>query len=133
MRDGIQFGPYSRPDCEVMLMRRQLLPSDLAWQPGMAEWRPIGELVGYVPQVSQTPSPTRPTGTGPAPGVEDDETVGQLVGQMGCGCVLWIGLLILALGGGVIFPVLLILLPIALIGGIIDMVRKIIRLVNRPR
>jgi len=45
--------------------------------------------------------------------------------------LLWIGLLALAIGGGVIFPVLLILLPVAFIGGMIDMIKKLSQLSKR--
>lgn len=110
-------------------MQHQLSHGDLAWRPGMAEWRPLGELVQLAyPEPMQFSAPVSRVPTD-----DDDETVAGLIDQMGCGCLFWIGLLVLAIGGGVIFPVLLILLPIALIGGLIDMVRKIIRLINRPR
>lgn len=112
-----------------MLVRDQLFPGDLAWRPGMAEWRPLGELV----QLDRQAAPQFPMSVSPVAADNDDYTVAGLVGQMGCGCLVWIGLLVLAIGGGVIFPVLLILLPIAVIGGLIDMVRKIIRLAKRSR
>lgn len=133
MRAGVQFGPYVYDECRSMLMRNQLLPSDLAWQPGMANWRPIGELFGAVTQPSQAIAAPVPVVSRPAPVIDDDETIGQVLGQMGVGCLIWIGVLILALGGGVIFPFFLLLLPIALIGGVIDIVKKIIRLANRGK
>lgn len=130
LRAGVQFGPYVYDECRSMLMRNQLLPSDLAWQPGMANWRPIGELFGPGPQSTQAVAAHVPVVRRPADD-HDDESIGQVLGQMGVGCLVWIGVLILALGGGVIFPLLLLLLPIALIGGVIDIVKKIIRLANR--
>lgn len=35
--------------------------------------------------------------------------------------------------GGVAFPLLLLLLPIALIGGAVDLIKKIVRLVKRDQ
>jgi hypothetical protein len=131
MREGVQFGPYPLQDCRVMLMRRQLLPSDLAWQPGMAEWRPIGELFGPAPLPFPPVPPPVAAVSRPLPDIDDDETIGQVLGQMSLGCLMWIGVLLLAVGGGVVFPLLLLLLPFALIGGGMDVVKKIIRLVKR--
>lgn len=37
------------------------------------------------------------------------------------------------LAGGVAFPLLLLLLPIALIGGAVDLIKKIVRLVKRDQ
>lgn len=135
-RSGGRFGPYTLEQCSEMIQSGQLIPGDLAWQLGMAEWRPIGEIIpttflrppmSHPPQqfTQQTPS------MGVAP--EPEESAGQILGQMGCGCLLWIGLLGIAIGGGVIFPVLLVLLPVALIGGIVDLVRKLIRLSRQRR
>lgn len=131
MRGGVQFGPYVYDECRSMLMRSQLLPSDLAWQPGMANWRPIGELFPTAAQPAGFMSASVPVAGHVVRDVDDDESIGQVLGQMGVGCLIWIGVLILALGGGVIFPFLLLLLPIALIGGIIDIFKKIVRLSKR--
>src|SRR5580765_2478478 len=95
MRSGTQYGPYPRSSCGEMLMRQQLLPSDLAWRPGMAEWRPLGELV----QFAQAAAPQFSAPISRVPADDDDDTVAGLIGQMGCGCLVWIGLLLLAIGG----------------------------------
>ena len=73
-------------------------------------------------QLAPTPVPESPV---------RGESVAELVGQMGCGCLLWLGLAALALGGGIIFPFALILLPPALIIGLIDLIRKIIKISKR--
>ncbi|MEP6848439.1 MAG: DUF4339 domain-containing protein [Acidobacteriota bacterium] len=130
-RSGQRFGPYTLRECQEMIETGQLLPSDMAWRHGMPNWLPLSSFVPmnaklYLAPVTVATEPS-PLDRQPS----DEETVAELIGQMGCGCVLWIGLLVLALGGGVIFPLLLILLPIALIGGIVDMVKKIVRLVKR--
>ncbi len=130
LRAGVQFGPYVYDECQSMLMRNQLLPSGLAWRPGMANRRPIGEPFGPGPQPSQTVPIALPVVSHRVDDY-DDESIGQVLGQMGLGCLMWIGVLILALGGGVIFPLLLLFLPIALIGGVVDLVKKVIRLVDR--
>jgi hypothetical protein len=62
-----------------------------------------------------------------------EETVGQVVGQMAVGCLVWLGVLALAIGGGVIFPFLLVLAPIAIIGGAIDLIGKLLRAISHNR
>lgn len=130
-RGGDRFGPYSREQCMQMLARGQVGSGDLACREGMAEWHSLSSVLGY-PPVAIPAAPVQPAISAAAvTAAEDDGTVGQLLGQMGCGCLVWIGVLALAIGGGVVFPFLLVLLPIALIGGLIDMVRKIIRIAKR--
>jgi len=133
-RSGMQIGPFSLKQCAEMLRNGQFLPSDLVWQPGMAEWRPLGEILSIgalaIPASAQ---PANLMVNRPSIIEEPEESIGALLGKMGCGCLLWIGLLILAVGGGVIFPFLLLLLPVAFIGGIFDLVKKISRLSKRNK
>ncbi|MEP7077236.1 MAG: DUF4339 domain-containing protein [Acidobacteriota bacterium] len=130
-RAGQRFGPYSLPECREMIVVRQIVPSDMAWHYGMLDWRPVCEVIpnpNYYPTREIIQPRAIPVST-TLP--DDEETVATILGKMGCGCVVWIGLLVLATAGGVVFPLLLIILPFLLIGGIIDMVKKIIKLVNR--
>jgi hypothetical protein len=120
-----------------MLGAGQLVPMDMAWRQGMPDWRPLGEVL---PINFQPPAPMVPIHPQPVPirqsvvsqvSTVPDESASAILAKMGCGCLLWIALLVLALGGGVIFPVLLILLPVAFIGGLIDMIRKLSQLSKR--
>lgn len=125
-RNGERFGPYTHEQCDQMLTTGQLVQADMAWRNGMPDWRPLGEVFQpvlrmAVPQPMMMP-PRQAIVMAP------QESAGEIVGKMGCGCIVWIGLLALALGGGVVFPVLLIVLPFVVIGGIIDMVKKLSRL-----
>lgn len=130
-RAGKQAGPFTWAECEQMVRDGRLTPLDFAWREGLTTWHPLNELM-------YPAGPMQPVVNGQVTGIATpdqthgpDESIGVVLGQMGCGCLLWIGLLILAVGGGVVFPFLLLLLPIAFIGGVIDMVRKIGRLARR--
>jgi len=120
-----------------MLGAGQLVPMDMAWRQGMPDWRPLGEVlpINFQPAapmvpVQQRPVPVRQSVVSQV-STAPDESAAAIVGKMGCGCLLWIGLLALAIGGGVVFPVLLILLPVAFIGGMIDMIKKLSQLSKR--
>jgi hypothetical protein len=45
-RDGAKLGEFTLEQIRAGLTTGQFRPTDLAWQSGMAEWRPLGELVG---------------------------------------------------------------------------------------
>ena len=50
-RNGQQEGPYELDRVEQALRDGQLSPSDLAWQDGLADWVPLGDLVTPQPPV----------------------------------------------------------------------------------
>jgi hypothetical protein len=45
-RDGAKLGEFTLEQIRAGLTSGQFRPTDLAWQSGMAEWRPLSELVG---------------------------------------------------------------------------------------
>ena len=45
-RDGDQFGPYSPEQVQEYLASGQLLPTDLAWYEGAADWVPVTQVAG---------------------------------------------------------------------------------------
>ena len=45
-RNGEQFGPYSPEQVREYLAAGTLLPSDMGWHEGAADWQPITQLVG---------------------------------------------------------------------------------------
>ena len=45
-RDGEQFGPYSPEQVQEYLAAGQLLPTDLAWYEGAADWVPVTAVAG---------------------------------------------------------------------------------------
>ena len=45
-RDGQQYGPYPQEDIQGHLASGTLLPTDMAWQEGMADWVPLSEFPG---------------------------------------------------------------------------------------
>ncbi len=49
-RTGEQFGPYSEEDLRGYLGSGQVLPDDLAWTEGMADWLPVSHIFPTGPQ-----------------------------------------------------------------------------------
>src|SRR3954464_3125310 len=45
-RDGAKLGEFTLEQVREGLSTGQFRPGDLGWQTGMAEWRPLSELVG---------------------------------------------------------------------------------------
>lgn len=45
-RDGQRYGPYTEEQARAYLEQGQLLPNDLAWKEGMAEWQPLSDVLG---------------------------------------------------------------------------------------
>ena len=45
-RDGQQLGQFSEEELSSGLFDGRYLTTDLAWREGMAEWRPLGEIMG---------------------------------------------------------------------------------------
>jgi len=44
-REGQQFGPYTQEDVQAYLAEGRLLPTDLGWTEGSAEWVPLPQLM----------------------------------------------------------------------------------------
>ncbi len=73
-RENEQFGPYSLEQARTYLASGELLPHDLAWREGAADWAPLAEVVIVTPVVPPLPQlapvparGTRPAGTPSAP------------------------------------------------------------------
>ena len=45
-RNGERYGPYSHEQVNAYLANGTLLPTDLAWHDGMADWVPISQITG---------------------------------------------------------------------------------------
>ena len=45
-RDGQQFGPYSPDQVREYLSTGEILPTDLAWHEGAADWLPVKDVLG---------------------------------------------------------------------------------------
>ena len=56
--NGIQLGPYPIETVHAQLANGSLLPSDLAWYEGMAQWQPLASIPGIVgaPQMLSYPA-----------------------------------------------------------------------------
>jgi hypothetical protein len=127
-KDGQWYGPYTAVTCRDLIGQHRLSPLDHACQLGEALWRPLSEVLAEDERAGgrdASASSPQPGGAAPTP---SPQTAGDLVAQMGCGCVLWIGLIVLATTVGIFFPVLLIVLPILLVGMTVDLVRRFLRI-----
>ena len=59
-RQGTQYGPYPESRVKDMLAEGQLLPTDLAWYEGAADWKPLNEMLGPTPAAAQETPPPPP-------------------------------------------------------------------------
>ena len=129
---GNSFGPYTESQCIQMLKSGLMSPTDLACRHGMNHWLPLTEIMPGAVKVHPNAYGSHPSAlSGVSAFTPAEESVGKVIGQMAFGCFVWLGVLGLAIGGGVIFPFLLILAPIAIIGGAIDLIGKLIRAIRR--
>lgn len=59
-KNGVQLGPVSREELLLKKQGGEILPSDLVWKQGMADWMPlaqVSELAGGVPAVAPSYTP----------------------------------------------------------------------------
>ena len=54
LRDGLQYGPYSRTELQRYLQTGELYPGDLGRSQEVTQWLPVSQLLGTGPP----PSPT---------------------------------------------------------------------------
>ncbi len=57
---GQQYGPVTFQDLKRLADAGQLLPQDLIWKEGMAEWKPASHLQGLFPQTATATPPPLP-------------------------------------------------------------------------
>jgi TM2 domain/GYF domain 2 len=90
-RDGARYGPYSRHDLQCYLADCRLSASDLGWRDGLADWKPLAELLGLPPAPRAGNAPLSPTFTG-APARRSAHSNGHKRGVLAIVCWL-LGLL----------------------------------------
>jgi hypothetical protein len=66
-RDGAKLGEFTLEQIRQGLTTGQFRPTDLGWQTGMGEWRPLSELVGT--PTSASPAVAIPAAAAPASGL----------------------------------------------------------------
>src|SRR5438552_9583448 len=64
-RDGANIGTFSVEEVREGLRTGRFLPTDMAWETGMADWRPLSQVMAEKPAAA-TPAPDR-AGTTPLP------------------------------------------------------------------
>lgn len=62
-REGKQFGPLTETELSKFIELGHLLPTDLVWREGFAEWRPAPSV--FPPKPAAPPSPPRPPAAAP--------------------------------------------------------------------
>lgn len=72
-RDGAKLGEFTLEQIQEGLRTGQFRSTDLGWQPGMADWRPLSELAGTAAPSAAGASPMLPLATA-APGVSAGST-----------------------------------------------------------
>ena len=82
-RGGERYGPYSLEEVNACLANGTLLPTDQAWQDGMAGWVPIGQIRG-VTMAGDPPSPQTPATGAACPQCQAPVEANQVI-CMGCG------------------------------------------------
>ncbi len=65
LRDGKETGPYSEPATQLLLKQGGVAITDLAWQPGMAEWIPLHSVLYPAPAAAVTAPPPPPAAVVP--------------------------------------------------------------------
>jgi hypothetical protein len=56
-RDGAKIGEFSRDEVREGLRTGKFLPTDMAWEEGMPDWRPLGQVVTDEPAGAAAPAP----------------------------------------------------------------------------
>jgi hypothetical protein len=71
-RNGAKIGTFSVEEVREGLRTGRFLPTDMAWEAGMADWRPLSQVMAGKPAAA-TPAPgaTEPAAATPAPGVTE--------------------------------------------------------------
>ena len=60
-KGGQQHGPVSAADLKALAKSGELIPTDMIWKEGMAEWKPAGSLKGlFPPTAAPTPQKAPP-------------------------------------------------------------------------
>ncbi|HWM23215.1 MAG TPA: YIP1 family protein [Chthoniobacterales bacterium] len=56
-RDGAKIGEFSREEIREGLRAGKFLPTDMAWEEGMSDWRPLSQVVTDEPAAAAAPAP----------------------------------------------------------------------------
>jgi hypothetical protein len=62
LHDGKELGPFNEETTQSMLKRGEVLISELAWKPGMAEWIPLHSVLYPAPAATGQRPPPPPRG-----------------------------------------------------------------------
>lgn len=72
-REGQHFGPYSAEEAAAHIASGGLLPTDWACTPGMADWKPLSEVLATLQAPPPVVPPPVPPPVPPQPAVPEPE------------------------------------------------------------
>src|SRR5688572_3685853 len=84
-RDGQQLGQFSEEELRSGLFEGRYLATDVAWAEGMAQWEPLGELMGQ--GVTRVAGPRQLPGASPLSGSAPSRTAGLAIAALVLGIV----------------------------------------------
>jgi hypothetical protein len=97
-KGGQQHSPVSAADLKALAKSGELLPTDMIWKEGMAEWKPAGSLKGLFPDSSgkttRTAPPAIPQVASPSPTQDSLSTIKQAESPVGLAVPVIAGLAI---------------------------------------
>ena len=64
-RSGAKIGSFSKEEIEEGLRTGKFLPTDLAWEEGMVDWRPLAQVMAEKAAASAPAAPSEPAATSP--------------------------------------------------------------------
>lgn len=115
-------GPYAEPSLREWLAQGRVLPTTLAWQPGMQDWTPLSALLGLAP--APPPLPQAAIAPPPYPRAAVDaaaNTIRSIANYEKCSGIVWL-----------IIGILQCLTLIAIIAGVWNIIAGISRIRSVP-
>jgi len=81
LKNRQNLGPFSQDQLRQLAQQGQLLPTDLVWKNGMANWSPANSIPGLLPGRQQTPVAPTPPAAAPSAAPNLDRDYQQILSQ----------------------------------------------------
>jgi hypothetical protein len=118
LKDQQQYGPYELSELQDYVTQGSFALTDLCWQDGWPEWRPISKVVRVPPPAPATPPiPAATVGTAPHPATTPEEEIlweGHTTWWKYAGAIFWTTMIGL-IAGAFTFGVGLLIIPAVLL------------------
>ncbi|HEY3836671.1 MAG TPA: DUF4339 domain-containing protein, partial [Bryobacteraceae bacterium] len=76
LRNGERIGPFSKDAAQILIEQGTVSSTDLGWQPGAFDWRPLSDLLGTAPV--EAPQAAEPSSQPPAVADAEPATAAQI-------------------------------------------------------